>query len=93
MNANSAKVTELTTGISENNETGTAIYPNPATDVLNVISENNISKVEIFNVQGQMVKAVNGNVSSLSISDMNAGVYFVKVTTDQGTATHKLIKK
>lgn len=93
LNANSMKVTDLATGISENNETGTAIYPNPATDVLNIISENNINKVEIFNVQGQLVKAANGNVNSLSISDMNNGIYFVRVTTDKGTATHKLIKK
>lgn len=92
LNANSMKVTDLTVGISENNETGTAIYPNPATDVLNVVSENNINKVEIFNVQGQMVKAA-GNVNTLSISDLTDGVYFVKVTTDKGTATHKLIKK
>lgn len=93
LNANSIKVTDLTVGISENNETGTAIYPNPATDVLNVISENGTNKVEIFNVQGQLVKAVNGNVNTISISDMTNGVYFVKVTTDNGTATHKLIKK
>lgn len=93
LNANSVKLTDLTTAISENNETGTAIYPNPATDVLNVLSENTINKVEIFNIQGQLVKAANGNVDSISISDMNAGVYFVKVTTDKGTATHKLIKK
>lgn len=93
LNANSVKLTDLTTGISDNNETGTAIYPNPATDMLNVISENAISKVEVFNVQGQLVKATNGTVSSLSISDLNSGVYFVKVITDKGTATHKLIKK
>lgn len=93
LNANAVKLTDLSTGISENNETGTAIYPNPATDVLNVISENAISKVEIFNIQGQLVKATNGNVTSISVSDMNSGVYFVKVTTDNGTATHKFIKE
>ncbi|MBO4655973.1 MAG: Omp28-related outer membrane protein [Bacteroidales bacterium] len=93
LNANSVKVTDLTVGISENNATGTAIFPNPATDVLNVISESMINQVEIYNVQGQLVKAVYGNVDNISISDLNNGMYFVKVTTDNGTATHKMIKK
>lgn len=93
LNANSRKLLKIGTGISDNNVTRTAIYPNPATDVLNLISENEIQYVEIYNIEGQLIKSISGNVNNISISDMNDGLYFVKIHTENGTATHKFIKK
>ena len=93
LNANAKKVNDLSLGISDNNESRTTVYPNPATDVLNVLSENAIRQVEIYNAQGQLVKASDGNVESISISNLTEGLYFVKVITDNGTSTHKIVKK
>ncbi|MBP5401045.1 MAG: Omp28-related outer membrane protein [Bacteroidales bacterium] len=93
MNANAKKINDLSVGVSDNNESRTTVYPNPATDVLNVLSENSIQQVEIYNAQGQLVKASDGNVESISISNLTEGLYFVKVITDNGTSTHKIIKK
>lgn len=93
LNANSMKVVDLPTGISDNNESRTTIYPNPATNVLNVVSEKEIQMVEIYNVEGQLVKTIDGNVNSIGISELNNGIYFVKIRTENGTATHKFIKK
>jgi hypothetical protein len=93
LNANSIKVKDLPVGISEFNESRTTIYPNPATNVLNVISEKEIRNVEIYNVQGQLVKSISDNVNSIGISELNDGIYFVKIYTENGTATHKFIKK
>ena len=49
--------------------------------------------VEIYNVEGQLVKTIDGNVNSIGISELNNGIYFVKIRTENGTATHKFIKK
>jgi len=36
---------------------------------------------------------INGTEGQISISDLSAGVYMMKVVTDQGTATKKVIKE
>lgn len=93
LNANSRKLLKIGTGISDNNKTRTAIYPNPATELLNIISENEIQNVEVYNIEGQLVKSFSGNVNNIGVSDLNNGLYLVKIYTENGTATHKFIKK
>ena len=66
------------------NENSIKVYPNPAKDVLN-ISVANASKLEIINVTGQIVEStiVEGQ-TSIDVSRLNRGVYFVKVTDNFG---------
>jgi hypothetical protein len=72
---------------------GTSIYPNPATDVINISTSDNVLRVEIFNIQGQLVKAATGEMHSISVKDLANGLYTLKLTTDNGTTMHKIIKK
>ena len=72
---------------------GTTIYPNPATDVVNINSSSFVQRVEIFNMQGQLVKVETGEVTSVSVKDLANGMYTLKLTTDNGTSMHKIIKK
>lgn len=71
----------------------TAIYPNPATEMINISSDNQVQRVEIFNMQGQLVKVQTGEVTSISVKDLANGLYTLKLTTDNGTSMHKIIKK
>lgn len=73
--------------------TETAIYPNPATDMININTTENVQRVEIFNMQGQLVKIETGEVTSVSVKDLANGLYTLKLTTDNGTSMHKIIKK
>lgn len=73
-----------------------AVYPNPASDVLNINAKNNtaIKEIQLTDVNGRTVKTVKANetTSQVNISDLNAGVYFLKVTSDLGTGTTKVVK-
>lgn len=74
-----------------------AVYPNPATDVLNINSKNNmtINDMQITDLNGRVVKSVKGtgvSTSQINISDLNSGVYFLKITSDLGTGTTKVVK-
>jgi hypothetical protein len=71
----------------------TAIYPNPATDMINISTDNQVQRVEIFNMQGQLVKVETGEVTRVSVKDLANGLYTLKLTTDNGTSMHKIIKK
>ncbi|NLO71034.1 MAG: T9SS type A sorting domain-containing protein [Porphyromonadaceae bacterium] len=62
-----------------------SIYPNPSNGVFTISSkEYEIGKVEIFNIQGQLMNSRIVNSNSATISDINPGLYPVKITTSEG---------
>ena len=71
----------------------TTVYPNPSTDVLTINSGSQVQRVEIFNIQVQLVKAEAGDVHTISVKDLANGLYTLKLTTENGTSMHKIIKK
>jgi len=77
------------------------IWPNPAQDKLNIaIPENtNSANVAIITASGAFVKhsaiehiGYNGEETTINISDLEPGVYFVRVRTDNILQTARLIK-
>lgn len=70
------------------------LYPNPVTHLLQLSSpDQKIENVAIYSVTGVLVKTISNEVESIDVSNLNAGSYLVKVTTDQGSFTQKIIKK
>jgi len=78
-----------------------AIDLTPATAIQNTVwtntaafSTNTNAKVEVYNINGQLVKSfeVNGN-KNVNVSDLAAGVYVVKSTENGKTNTTKVVKK
>jgi hypothetical protein len=70
-----------------------SIYPNPVQDVLYIASGANIEKIEVYNLQGQLIKRENTFVSEISTMDLSSGLYMIRVTSDKGVSTHKFIKQ
>src|SRR5690554_2241742 len=83
-----AKVYDLSGVLSSDKFTNAnfTIYPNPATDVLNIALENDalLENVTIYNNVGQKIKTVKQN--TVDVSTLAKGLYFVEVTTNQGKA-------
>jgi hypothetical protein len=64
------------------------LYPNPAKNTINISSQNEIIRIEIFNSLGQNTLSMNcqsGNLN-IDISAMKEGMYFIKSYT-QNTST------
>lgn len=69
-----------------------SIYPNPANTIIFIISNKEISQVDIFNPLGQLVKTV--KTKNIPINELANGIYFVKVTFENGSeCTTKLMKE
>ncbi len=84
------------TGVAlvENNFT-TSIYPNPTSNVINVLGNFEKAHVQIFDVSGRMLmqQAIQQH-QSISIANLAAGIYTLKVINEKGeTAIHKLVKE
>ena len=79
-------------------KTKVSVYPNPATDLLNVNINNasfKNSSVSIFNISGTELLSSNmvGTSSQFNIESLSSGVYFVKIRNSNGfDKTVKFIK-
>ena len=73
-----------------------AIYPSPASDVLNLSSNTTqITEIQISDLNGRVVakQSVNSLESTqVNVSSLTSGVYLVSVTTSNGVGTSKFIK-
>lgn len=90
-----ARVYNLTTLLSRN-DFNTALrfklYPNPVNDKFTVSLENDLKQIEIYNLQGQ--KVLSSKQKEVDVSQLNKGVYFVKVEDENGVrGTQKVIKE
>ncbi|WP_125932466.1 M43 family zinc metalloprotease [Hymenobacter glacialis] len=70
-----------------------ALYPNPATDVVNVESARGASRVSVYDMSGhEMTQArYNGN-GQVQVSSLPKGLYYIR-TSNGGTVTHQRFEK
>ncbi len=70
------------------------IYPNPVDDKLYIETEVEIEEVVVYDVYGrqQELSAVSCQPSAIDVSNLNSGVYFVKVVTKEGETVKRFIK-
>jgi len=72
-----------------------SLYPNPVGNTL-VVSPNDtvIEVIEIYNAQGMLVKTIEGfsETKNIDVSQLSAGVYFLKIAFDNNLITKKIVK-
>lgn len=69
------------------------IYPNPAKDFINIKSSSAaISSVKIYDLLGKQVRAEdNLQNSKIDVSDIASGIYLMKINSDLGSLTRKIV--
>ena len=89
----------LTTSIKEQkNQTVFTLSPNPTNGILNINwnSKSNDCKIEVIDALGKVLISENHkeiNQTSINVSDLSSGIYFVKITSGENTSTKKFIKE
>ena len=84
-----------TLGVSDNELLDVSMYPNPASDRLNISASNTIKNASIFNILGKKVMSleINKNSESIDVSSLASGIYLIKYQLDNATGTAKFIKE
>ena len=79
----------------EDNIFNVSIYPNPASNRLNISAANTIQNAEIYNVLGKKVMnvTINKTSESIDISNLASGVYIIKYNIENTFGTAKFIKQ
>ena len=71
------------------------VYPNPASEQLTVKLSASFEQLEITNLLGQVIYTANVNDTefTINVNDYRSGVYFIRLTGNQGVATKKFIRE
>lgn len=84
-------------GLDVINRTEFSVFPNPVQNQLTFLTHQDLSamaSVEIFNALGQAIfQAKMPQDKQLDVSILSSGIYFVKVSDGNQSATKKIIKK
>ncbi|MBX2829156.1 MAG: immune inhibitor A [Flavobacteriaceae bacterium] len=87
-------VNEDVLDVSEVSQMAFSIYPNPVEDVLNITSSIQEYTVEIFNLQGQLIRSElrsNGS-QEIDYSNLASGVYLLKLSSEDAVQTFKIVR-
>lgn len=68
-----------------------SMYPNPATDVLNIKSRENVLNVSVYDLSGKLINVPFSN-GQVNVSMLPKGIYMVIATTEKAVYQQKLIK-
>jgi hypothetical protein len=72
------------------------IYPNPAYDMITISNSSAIQQLDIFSIEGRLIKSVNNmsELSSINLAGMNSGIYTIRITTNNNEVlVSKLVKR
>ena len=73
-----------------------SLYPNPTDNALTLMTsaEHECETVEIFSIDGRLIKSQKNNFSNINVEDITNGIYFVRIRFINGeTFTDKIVIK
>ena len=79
--------------VEENNADNMSIYPNPTDGILNIEVES-MKRITIFNAMGQVVydNEVVSDKETIDMTQYQDGMYLLRVTTENGVMTEKVVR-
>jgi len=71
------------------------VYPNPVKNILHIENNHNIEfeKITVHDILGKAVLIEKNSFNQLNLSDIKSGILFLKIETEGGTITKKIIKE
>jgi len=83
-----------TLGLQENDFINNiSVYPNPVKDILNFKTEQNILKIEVYDIAGRILSSNSVFENKIDLSELKTGNYVLKLYTEKGIMNTKIIKE
>ena len=70
---------------------GIVVYPNPTSDILNIITELDIN-VNVYDITGKIIK-LDHTEKQIDLSNLPSGVYFLNIIHEGNTYNKRIIKE
>ncbi|WP_309640585.1 CotH kinase family protein [Flavobacterium sp.] len=87
--------TEIVLAVEENFSLQYAVYPNPVSDVINVVGINTgrIVNYKLYTIDGKQIKAGTVENAQINLSDLSNGLYLLQLESEGRIETKKISKK
>lgn len=69
------------------------LFPNPASDFININTKEKINNIEIYDSTGRKVTVEFNLNNQIDVSKLINGIYYIRITTAKNSLTSKFIKK
>lgn len=76
--------------VASNELSELSIYPNPASDKVNIVSNNPIDSIEVYDILGKQVMLLKSS-NEIDVSNLNSGIYLFKIWIGQQVQTKKIV--
>lgn len=77
--------------IDDLNKDEIIVYPNPAREVITIKTNSDIENLQLYNSLGQLIIDQNTNAKTLNISQLQNGVYILKIKSENRTVTKRIL--
>jgi len=78
--------------VGDNEITELSLYPNPAKEVVNIVSKNPIDTIEVYDILGKQVRALK-NSNKVNVSNLNPGIYLFRISIGAQVQVKKIVVK
>lgn len=78
--------------VNDVNKTSVKIYPNPVVDQLNIKTDDTLKSVQIYSLDGKLLRTIEGNNNKVDFRAYPKGTYLVKIETNKSVTSQKVIK-
>ena len=81
-------------GVEETETINVAVYPNPTKESVNILTEDGMQHISVYNALGQLIetKEMNGeNKCILNTNNYFPGIYFINIVTDKAVSVKRLV--
>jgi len=71
------------------------VYPNPASNFVQIQSEKPLKSIELYDIQGRLLlvkETINKN-ETINLSEQTSGIYLLKVISENGSILKKIMKE
>lgn len=68
------------------------VYPNPAIDKLILDTKLEIREISIIDFTGRIIQPILPSLKIINISELSKGIYYIRLTTNEGVFTKKFVK-
>lgn len=91
---NTYVTSKISTGVSSVMAPEVRIFPNPASDILQLSSIEGVTDWRILNILGQLlISKTNPESTTIDISGLNSGTYLIRIRQEGSNKTFRFIKK
>ena len=81
-------------GVEETETINVAMYPNPAKESVNIMAEDGLQQISVYNALGQQIVAMKmygENKCILNTQDYVSGIYIINIVTENGVSIKRLV--